>query len=253
MIMDSFHKARFAILRKKIQRNPYLGKDNPDGAYDYKEGIYSLRYRIIKTRSNKESIEWVSQKRRLDGYEKLEEKIKYNFSKFWRYQGWLAFFRPPTVFILLITVLIFYFGFIEKATTKTARLKWIITSLTGVGADQIQYIGDGWIEIAAQRKTAVDGQYEPIRYRVNPFRWFFSPESSWVTRWRGETYGYVTHPVVYNESGDVWIKKEDTWRHGMISGTDIEWDSPQGTGIREGKVTGEEISVQNKRIYIKDK
>jgi len=87
MIMNSFHKARFAILRKKIQRNPYLGKDNPDGTYDYKESIYSIRYRIIKIKPDKESIEWVSQKRRLDGYEKLEEKIKYNFSKFWRYQG----------------------------------------------------------------------------------------------------------------------------------------------------------------------
>jgi hypothetical protein len=95
---------------------------------------------------------------------------------------------------------------------------------------------------------------EPVRYAFNPFTWFFSSQGGFVTRWRGEPFGNVTHPIAYNDEGEVWINKEGTWRHGMFTdGKTVDWDIPQGTGIRAGKVYGHQISTLDKKLYIQDK
>ena len=253
MFMHIFQKIRFAILKKRIKKNPFIGKEETNGLYDYRQGGYSISYRIIKENSGKKSIEWISLRRRLGSYEKGRRKISKTLFNFWRYQGWLIFFRPPIIFLLITSIVIFYFGLIETEKTKVERFKWIVASVIGVNSQQIEYIGDGSLEISAQRKTAVDRIYEPIRYTFSPLRWLFSSEAVFVTRWRGEPYGYATHPVVYNERGDVWINKQDKWRHGNISGNTVKWDIPQGTGIREGKVTEHEISTQDKKRRIEDK
>lgn len=253
MIIHIYHKIRFAILKQKIKNNPYIGQEEVDGIYLYKQGKYGLRYRIIKSTRGRESIEWVSCKRCLSTYEEGIKSISKVFFNFWHYQGWFVFFRPPLIFLLIASMVIFYFGLVEKEKTKVERFKWIVASVVGLSSSQVQYIGDGWLEISAERKTAVDRIYEPVRYTVNPFRWFFSSEAGFVTRWRGEPYGYATHPVVYNERGEVWLNKEGTWRQGKIVGKEIKWDIPQGTGIRAGKVTGHEISTQDKKLYTPDK
>jgi len=253
MIMHLYHNIRFAILKRKIKKNPYIGKEAFDGTYNYEQGSYDIRYRIIKGTTGKESIDWISQRRRLGTYEERIKRLRKVFFNFWHYQGWFIFFRPPIIFILFTSVLIFYFGLIESQKTKVERFKWIVASVVGVSPHQIEYIGDGSLEISTQRKTAVDKVYEPVIYRVNPFRWFFSSETGFVSRWRGESYGYVTHPVVYNERGEVWLNKEGNWLYGRISGKEVKWDVPQGTGIRAGKVAGHEISTQDKKLYIQDK
>lgn len=253
MITHIYHKIRFAILKKKIKKNPYTGKEDIDGTYDYKQGNYSIRYRIVKLPQGKETIRWISQRRRLSAYEEGTKRLKQRLFQFWHYQGWLIFFRPPVLFLLIISFFLLYFGLIETQKTKVERYKWIVASVTGVSPSQIQYIGDGWLQIFGQRKTAVDKISEPIRYKVNPFRWLFSSEAGFISRWRGEPYGYVTYPVVYNERGEVWLNKEGTWRHGKISGKTVKWDTPQGTGIRAGRVTEHEISTQDKKLYIPDK
>jgi hypothetical protein len=81
-------------------------------------------------------------------------------------------------------------------------------------------------------------------------RWLFFQEGGFVTRWRGKSFGYATHPVAFNDRGDVWLNKEGTWRHGRFT-TDktLEWDVPQGTR----KVSGHELSTQDKKLYIQDK
>lgn len=253
MIMHLYHKVRFAILKKKIKKNPHIGRENIDGTYDYKQGSYGIRYYITKEASGRESIQWVSRRYRLSAYEQGIKGIKGSLFKFWHYQGWLSFLRPPIIFLLFTSMVIFYFGLMEIQRTKAERFKWIVASVVGISPQQIEYIGDGWLDISGQRRTAVDRIYEPIRYRVNPFRWLFSSEAGFITRWRGEPYGYAAYPVVYNERGDIWINKQDKWRHGNISGNTIEWDIPQGTGIRAGKVTGHEIPTEDKKLYIRDK
>ena len=253
MITHLFHKIRFAILKKKIKENPRVGEEDVNGIYDYKEGGYGIRYRIIKQTQGKVSIDWVSQRRHVTAYEERVKGIKRGLFKFWYYQGWLAFFRPPIFFLLLASIVIFYFGLIETTKTKMDRFRWIVASVVGVSPQEIQYIGDGWLEISTQRRTAVDRINEPVKYTFNPFKWFFSSEAGFVTRWRGRPYQYATHPIVYNERGEVWLNKEGTWRQGKIVGKEIKWDIPQGTGIRAGKVTGHEISTQDKKFYIPDK
>jgi hypothetical protein len=248
-----FHKIRFVLFKKRIKKNPYIGKEDVDGTYLYEQGIYSIRYRIEKQPEGKESVEWICEKRRLSAYEEKIRRIKQGFFDLWRYQHWLVFFRPPILFLLLTSILLFYFGFIETQEAKVQRFKWIVASVAGVNPEQIEYIGDGWLEISTQRKTVVDRINEPIMYRFNPFRWLFSSEAGFISRWRGEPYGSVTHPMVYNERGDVWINKEGIWQQGKIVGKEIEWNTAQGTGIRAGKVTGHELSTKEDKLRIEDK
>jgi len=196
------------------------------------------------------TVEWVFTKRRLTYLEEKALKIKKFISKLFLYQRWTTVLRPPIIFLLISSIIIFYFGLVETQNTRINRLKWVVASASGVDVNQIQYIGNGWLQVSGKRKTAVDRINEPIRYAFNPLRWFFSSEAGFITRWRGKTFGYVTHPVAFNDKGDVWINKEGTWRHGRFSkDRAVEWDTPQGTR----KVIVQELSTQDKKLYIQDK
>ena len=251
---------RFAILKKRIKNNPYIGKEDTGATYVYKKGDYSIRYRIIKLPQGQIGVEWVSQKRRYSAYEEKAKRIKKGFFDFWHYQRWFFFFRPPIIFILITVILLFYFKMTQTREIMAQQLKWIVASAMGISSDEIQYIGDGWLEISGKRRRIVEKineptryVYEPIKYTFNPLRWLFSSDTGFIKRWRSESGGYATHPVVYNDRGDVWLKKKDTWAHGQIGGETIKWDTPQVTGFSLKKTPGHEVSVEDKKIRIIDK
>lgn len=256
-----YHKIRFAILRKRIKKNPYVGEEDTGGAYIYEEGGYSISYRIIKLPEDKLYIEWISHKRRLSAYEERIKRIKQNFLDFWHYQKWAVFFRPSILFLLIVGIFLFYSEVIERQETKMARLKWMVASVVGINPQDVQYIGDGWLEISGQRRRTEERineppkyVYEPIKYTFNPLGWFFSSDTGFIKRWRSEAAGgYATHPVVYNERGDVWLRKKGTWEHGRMSGETIKWDTPQVAGMNIRKTPGHEISIQDKKLKIIDK
>ena len=138
----------------------------------------------------------------------------------------------------------------ETQETKMARLKWMIASVVGINPQDIQYIGEGWLEISGQRRRTEEKINEPIKYSFNPLRWLFFSEGGFLRRWRGEPYGYATHPLVYNERGNVWINKNGTWEHGRIVGENLEWDRPVGSA----KVVEQEIlSREDKKLRVIDK
>lgn len=251
MITNIFHKIRFAILKRKIKKNPYIGKEDSDGTYLYKEGDYNIRYRIVKLPDGQLGVDWIFLKRRLTNYEERIRRTKNKFFDFWHYQKWLIFFRPPILLILIMGIILFYSEVMETQEIKTKRFKWLIASAVGVTPQDVQYIGNGNIEISGQRKRSVDGINEPIRYAFNPLRWLFSSEGGILTRWRGEPFGYTQHSVVFNDKGDVWIKKKDApWQHGIITGQDIKWDTPVGSSR---VVDQEKIFLEDKRLKIIDK
>lgn len=249
-ITHPYHKIIFAILRKRIKNNPYVGQEASDETYLYGQDGYSINYRIIKLSGGKVRIEWISHKCRLGAYEGKIKRIRQKFLDFWYYQKWLFFFRPPILLIVIVGMLLFYSEVMETQETKMARLKGVIAAAVGTNPKDMQYIGDGWLEVSGQRKIPRERISEPIKYTFNPLRWLFFPEAvDSITRWRGRPFGYVTYPVVYNKRGEVWLSKENTWRHGRISGETIEWDIPQGSR----KVAGHEISIEDKKLKIIDK
>ena len=253
MITRLLHILKFKSLRKKIKKNPALGKLDTDTVYLYREGLYVLKYRIMKDALGKEDVEWISQKRYLNSFEEWIKRISKNFFKFCHYQSWFIFLKPFSLVFAVISIFVFYFGFVEARKTKIERFKWIIASVIQANPEQIEYIGDGWLQISSQRKTAVDKKREPIKYMFNPLRLFFSGGQDFLTRWRGKPFGYATHPIVYNEFGEVWIYKGGSWQSGRVNANTINWDTPQGTGIRKGKVTGHDIVSENSKLEIKDK
>lgn len=250
MVTHLFYKIRFAVLKKKIKSNPYIGEADIDGTYLYRQDGYSIRYRIIKLPSGKTDIEWLSLKRRFSAYEEMTRKLRKEFFDFWHYQKWFMLFRPSFFLFLIVGVIILYSEVIETQEAKTNRFKWLIASAIGISTKDIQYIGDGRLEISGQRQRQQDGINEPIKYSFNPLRWLFSSEEGLLTRWRGEPFGYTTHSVVFNDRGDVWIRKEDTpWQHGIISGENIKWDKPVGSSkVREQQ----KATLEDKRLNIED-
>jgi len=256
-----YHKIIFAILRRSIKNNPYIGEDDGSGIYSYTKGDYSICYRVSGREAGKICIEWISHKRRISGYGRKVRKIRKGFIDFWLYQKWLVFFRPSILFLLIVSLSLFYYGMIEKQATRMARLKWTIASVIGVSPEDVQYIGKGWLEISGQRRRIEERineppqyVYEPIKYAFNPLRWLLSADTGFIKRWRSESSGgYAKHRVVYNERGDIWLKKQNTWEHGSISGENIKWDVPQVTGMSVRKTPGHEINIQDKKLMIIDK
>lgn len=249
-VIHLYYKIIFAILRKRIKKNPYIGQEEPDGAYLYKKYGYSINYRITKLSDGRVRIEWVSHKRRLGAYEENIRRTRKGFLDFWHYQKWFCFFRPSILLLLLVSIFLFYSEVMETQGTKMARLKWMIASAVGISTKDIQYIGDGRLEISGQRKKAVDRITEPITYTFNPLRWLFFSEGGFLRRGRGQPFGYVTHPIAYNDKGEVWINKEGSWRHGRFTeDRNIEWDVPQGSA----KVSEHQISTEEKKLQFIDK
>jgi hypothetical protein len=241
-------------LQAKIKKNPLIGIKQKDNNYYYNEKGYTIGYRINESSAGIKKIERVFLKRRLTFFEKNILEIRRLLSKFFLYRRWGILLHPLVLFLVVSSMAIFYFGLVETQKARVERLKLIASSIIGASPNQIEYIGDGWLEISALRKTSGDNISEPIKYTVNPFLWFFSSQEGVVTRWQNNTKKYVSQPVVYNERGDVWVNNEGTWRSGRFTNNrTIEWDQPQGTGIRSGKVTGHEISSQDKELYISDK
>ena len=109
MIMHLYHNIGFAILKRKIKKNPCIGKEAFDGVYNYEQGSYGIRYRITKETSGKESIEWILERRRLTPSEEGKRRMGKALFNFWHYQGWLIFFRPPIIFLLLTSIVIHVF------------------------------------------------------------------------------------------------------------------------------------------------
>ena len=254
------HRLRLAILKKRIRNNPHIGKEDIDKARLYKNGGYSIRYRIINLPGGRVSVEWLSLKRRLAAYEEKIIKIKKRFLNFWRYQKWILLFRPAFIFILITVFLLFYFTVMETQKANVERIKMIVASVVGVTPEDVQYVGDGWLEISGRRRRRVVTiteppryEYEPIKYTFNPFRWLFFSESGFIRRWRSESTSYATHPVVYNERGDVWLRKKNSWVHGHISDEAIKWDTPQLGGFSLKKTSGHKISIEDKKLRIIDK
>lgn len=262
-ITHLLHKIRFATLRKRIENNPYIGQEAADGTYVYKSGNYSISYRIIKMPEGKLCMEWVSHECRLGAYGEKIRRIREGFLDFWLYRKWVILFRPSILLILFISAFIFYSEVIETQATKMARFRWIIASAVGINPRDVQYIGNGWMEISGQRRRIeqridqpgeIKYIYEPIKYALNPLSLFFPQEAGFIKRWRSESGGgYATHPVVYNDKGEIWFKKQDTWEHGSISGEDLKWDRPQVTGLSIRKTPGHEISIQDRKLKIIDK
>lgn len=239
----------FAILRKRIKKNPYIGQEESGGAYLYKKDGYSINYRITKLSDGRVRIKWLSHKRRLGAYEEKIRVTRKGFFDFWHYQKWLVFFRPWILLFLLVSIFLFYSEVMETQEIKMARLKGAVAFAIGINPKDVQYIGDGRLEISAQRKKTAEGTTEPISYTFNPLGWLFSSEGGFLRRGRGQPYGYVTHPIAVNDKGEVWINKEGSWRHGRFVDRNIEWDIPQGSA----KVSGHQISTEGKELQIIDK
>jgi hypothetical protein len=257
-----YYKIKFAILRSKIQGNPYIGQVQPDGNYIYKKGNCSITYRVTKLPEGNFCIDWIDHKCHVGAYERTSRKIKNIFLSFWYYQKWTVLFKPSILFVLLITVFLFYSEIIESQEVKMARIRWMIASVMAIDPKDIQYIGSGWLEISGERRRIEEKinepakyVYEPIKYAFNPLGWMFSSDAGLVRRWRSEggKGGYASHPVVYNDQGDVWFKKSNGWEHGKLSGEDIKWDAAQVAGLSIRKTPGHEVTVEDRKFRIIDK
>lgn len=242
-----FHKIKFAVLKKRIKNNPYIGIKDNSGVYAYKQGSYEIRYRIIKNPLGKEDIEWISDRRRLSRREEKNLRIKRNIDNFFIYRRWFVLFRPSVVIILSISLTIFYFGIREYSLRRIEHFKWIIARISGITPESIGYVGGGRFRIYGQRGP-VDKKVEPVTIHINPLTWLLFGDTANVQRWNKEVNKYIDYSLTINDKGDVWLGKKGSEAHGKMLGDNVIWDEPQGTR----KVPSQNIITEDRKLKIAD-
>ena len=253
--MDIISKIKIWGMKKKIMANPFIGTKDEDGMFQYKEGRFTIKYAIsyAKTPEAKNIPQWISVKIKRPFHKNIIKKMGEELADFWHYQKWLILFHPSTIAVLIFIGVIVYFGAIEFQPGKGYITRWLASRAIGVSPDAIEYKGDGWISVSGDRITAVDRKREPFCYDVNFFRWLVFNDAGSVRRYREQEYGSVIHPVGYDDTGEVYLKKESKLQRGEIKEGAVEWDKAQGTGIRKGKVKGHVIETTEGKLEVRDK
>ena len=169
-----------------------------------------------------------------------DTKIK-KFFKDVSYQGyWLHLFRPPVLFLILFSLTLFYFRFIESNETKIRRVEKLVSLLTGYKSE---YMSDGRIKLSGRRKGDVHGTYGSAEAIIDPVGWLLGKDSE-VKRY-SPGYGTTIESFDY-DGGDVLLHRENKkWIHGSMSGEEIKWDNPQGTGVRKEKISATTVKSEN--------
>lgn len=247
-------------LRDIIKRNPDVGLKDKDGSLTYKQGVFTVRYRVISPNIDErfEKVKLDCIKKDLRRYERRFIRFKRKFSNFWLYRKWIFFLKLKTLLLLLLIILLPYYILFEPQVDKEYRLRWFISKVLRVGMENVAIEPGGWIKILATRITAVDKQYEPISFNVNLFNWFTFQDDGYIIRNRGMVenydYGYVVYPVKYYEIGSLLLEKEGKWIWGSVHRRDeVTWEEPQGTGIRAGAVHGHRRDLESDEFLIHDK
>lgn len=243
-----------------IKRKPDVGLKDKDGSLTYKQGVFTVRYRVISSnideRFEKVKIDYI--KKDLRRYERRFIRFKRKVSKFWLYRKWINFLKPATLLLLLLTILLPYYILFEPQADKEYRLRWFISKVLRVGMEDVVIEPNGWIKVLATRIMATDEQYEPISFNVDLVKWLAFQDDGYIIRNRGVVenydYGYVVYPVKYDESGSLLLEKEGKWIGGMVHGRDeVTWKEAQGTGIRAGAVHGHLRDLESDEFLIQDK
>lgn len=238
---------RIFLLKKRIKNNPFIGIRQPDNSYDYKLAGYTMIYRIKESPTGVKTVEWLSLKHRLTFFERKTKNIERKLNKFFLYQRWTILFHPLVATVLIVSMIVFYFGIKENSLKQIERFKWVASQITGVSPESIEYSGSGWFKIFGQRR-ALDRKTEPVTISFNPLNWLFFSDTVNVSRWNEETKNYITYPVTVNDRGDIWLQKKDSQIHGRMSGDKIIWDEPTGTR----RVSGHRTTTEDSKIKVID-
>lgn len=248
MLVNLFHLLRFKIFKKKIKKNPYLGYKDTEGTYEYREGPYSLKYRIVKGDNGQEKVEWIYLKRRLNRYEISRRKVDRSLFRFRHYQKWMILFKPSILLVLFTSAVIFYFGLAQPHNARIAQFKWIASQITGINPESIEYTGEGRFRISGRRET-LNRALDPITISFNPIGWLFFSDTFNINRWNTKLNKYNTYSVTFSDKGDVWLQKKKGQFHGQTLGNEIIWDRPPDT---LQKVFGNDVIVKDGKLKFFD-
>ncbi len=169
-------------------------------------------------------------------------KIKKFFQDVSYHGYWLHLFRPTVLFLILFSIAIFYFRFIESEGAKIRRVEKLFSLLTGYKSE---YMYDGRIKLSGTRKDYVYGSPESVEAIIDPVGWLLGRDSE-VKRYSPER-GTITESFDY-DGGEVWLHRENKkWIHGfgLMNSEKIKWDKNQGTGVRKEEVSATTVKNKN--------
>ena len=243
---------RFRQLRSRVAKDPRRGHDDGEGNLVFKQGHFSVKYRVIDGDGPYPVVKFVSQKRRLWGYEEKAGGLSRSFRDFWTYRDWTYFFTPRVFLLVVALVLVLYLAVFEPFRFKVDRLRWVVSSVVGLPIKSVSVTPGGWLVISGQRRAAADNQTEGWSYYLSPLKWLVSSDSGFIVRDRSDN-GAVAYPVKYDNHGNISIKKEGTWVKGTVKGNTVQWDAVRGSGTRSNAIFGQSDRRLKDTIVIKDK
>jgi hypothetical protein len=245
-------KIRFKQLRRMVIKDPRRGSSDGEGNFVYKQGRFTILYRLIDGHSRAPLVKFLSQKRRLWAYEQKAREFKRAVRDFWLYRDWEHFFSPRVFIPTILIILVLYFAVFEPLGSKVNRLQWVIANIVGLPIKSVTIEPGGYVAISGQRRPASDNRTEGWSYYVNPLKWFVFSDGGFVIRDRQDT-GRIAYPVKYDTKGAPEIKKEGTWLKGDVKGSTVNWENPQGTVVRSQTLTREPGQGTQETIAVKDK
>jgi len=246
--------AKIITLKKKIHKNPFIGKPQGNHIYLYQENQYRVSYNILVSEKNKKSkVAWISVAYPSMLSSRTMKKIQRNFTRIFQNRNWLYLLRPSVIFPCLLVISITYFSLIESQQSKEFRLRWITARILGVAPEQVRYGRNGWVEVNGEREIITDGSKEDFTYTVNVWRLLFHGDAGSIRRQRKEPYGEDINRLRIGEGGAGELEKGSLWQKFTVSGNTIEWEIPQGTGVRKGKILGHEVLTKDGELHLLDK
>lgn len=229
---DAFMRWR---IKRKILLKPSIGVLE-EGAFSYEERgiLYRYRFKAGRDPSKKPVVEWISRSQRknpvkseVSTFPRLIHSFLYNVT-----------LDTPWVVALLIVTSLLSFRFLLPPSYKETFFGRLIEGVSGLRNVHVEYGEKGTLHIRGVRHTAVDQRAEPFVVTVEPVDWLFFGKPAYVTRERGDPYGSVTYEVYHDAAGNPTFLKEGRRVTGYRTKEGITWKESEGTGIREGKVTG---------------
>jgi hypothetical protein len=244
-----FDKIIIARLKKKVMAEPHIGMIDNDGTYVYRDDSYIVKYEILGERAEGTPVRIISIKHKISDLERKRKDAAKSLQQFFFHYGWISFFRPRTLLFFTLGAVIFYLGVIEPYRDKVNRFRWIVANVIGVNPKQLEYDA-GVFHLFGKREPAGKQSEEYITFSFSPFNLLLSKNTGYVSRWSKEA-GYVTNPVSFDDSGNVWLGLgNDSLKHGFFSGDEVKWDTFQA--IDNGGISGEKISNRDNTLYITD-
>lgn len=212
-VMRTWRRRQRLHLQEYLRRNPEAGELQMDGSFCYRRGPHVIRYLHHPDTPPPNHVVWLTIKQRVSEWDRPSRHTR----RWLRTValGWTAHLWHWQTGAVVIAVLAVGIGLGDTERARQARLSATVASALGVPAVSVRLErgGDSMITELQRAMPATE------RSRV----WSLTRPRSYVLLVEGRDVGYVWAQGRLNLHAEVWLRKDDRWRRGIMEGSQVTW------------------------------